>query len=92
MQHTSAVETAEHLADHVFPRLPVRQRVLSVPKRLRYLMQLDGAVSNMVLRIFRSAATHLKFIEKYQPQEGGEHDWETAVLLKKGAVSTISTG
>ncbi len=29
------VETAAHLADHVFPRLAVRQWVLSVPKRLR---------------------------------------------------------
>ena len=36
----------------VFPRLPVRQWVLSVPKRLRYYMQRDGAVLNMVLRIF----------------------------------------
>jgi hypothetical protein len=45
-------ETAAHLADHVFPRLPVRQWVLSVPKRLRYFMQRDGAVLNMVLRIF----------------------------------------
>lgn len=46
------VETAAHLADHVFPRLPVRQWVLSVPKRLRYFMQRDGATLNMVLRIF----------------------------------------
>ena len=38
------VETAAHLNDHVFPRLPVRQWVLSVPKRLRYFMQRDGAV------------------------------------------------
>ena len=45
-------ETAAHLTDHVFPRLPVRQSVLSVPKRLRYFMQRDGAVLNMVLRIF----------------------------------------
>jgi len=30
------VETAAHLTDHVFHRLPVRQWVLSVPKRLRY--------------------------------------------------------
>ena len=29
------VETAAHLADHVIPHLPVRQWVLSVPKRLR---------------------------------------------------------
>ena len=35
------VETAAHLCDHVFPRLPVRQWVLSVPKRLRYFMQVD---------------------------------------------------
>jgi hypothetical protein len=46
------VETAAHLSGHVFPRLPVRQWVLSVPKRLRYFMQRDGAVLNMVLRIF----------------------------------------
>ena len=46
------VETAAHLCDHVFPRLPVRQWVLSVPTRLRYFMQRDGAVLNMVLRIF----------------------------------------
>ena len=45
------VETAAHLTDHVLPRLPVRQWVLSVPKRLRYFMQRDGAVLNMVLRI-----------------------------------------
>jgi hypothetical protein len=49
------VETAAHLTDHVFPRLPVRQWVLSVPKRLRYFMQRDGAVLNMVLRIFLRA-------------------------------------
>jgi hypothetical protein len=46
------VETAAHLTDHVFPRLPVRQWVLCVPKRPRYFMQRDGAVLNMVLRIF----------------------------------------
>ena len=46
------VETAAHLSDHVFRRLPVRQWVLSVPKRLRYFMQWDGAALNMVLRIF----------------------------------------
>jgi hypothetical protein len=40
-------ETAAHLSDHVVPRLPVRQWVLSVPKRLRYFMQRDGAVLGM---------------------------------------------
>ena len=46
------VETAAHLTDHVLPHLAVRQWVLSVPKRLGYFMQRDGAVLNMVLRIF----------------------------------------
>ena len=52
------VETAAHLTDHVFPRLPVRQWVLSVPKRLRYFMQRDGAVLDMVLRIFLRVIAH----------------------------------
>ena len=46
------LETAAHLTDRVFPGLPVRQWVLSVPKRLRYFMQRDGVVLNMVLRMF----------------------------------------
>ncbi|CAN5689765.1 IS91-like element ISVsa3 family transposase [soil metagenome] len=53
-------ETAAHLVDHVFPQLPVRQWVLSVPKRLRYFMQSDSAVLNTVLRIFlRVVQSHL---------------------------------
>jgi hypothetical protein len=48
-------ETAAHLADHVFPRLPVRQWVLSVPKRLRYFLQRDAALQGAVLHIFLRA-------------------------------------
>ena len=47
-------ETAAHLVDHVFPPLPVRQWVLSVPKRLRYFLQADTALQGTVLRIFLS--------------------------------------
>ena len=49
------VETAAHLADQVIPRLPVRQWVLSVPKRLRYFLQTDPSVQNLALHIFLSA-------------------------------------
>lgn len=46
------VATAAHLSDHVFPGLPVRQWVLSVPKRLRYFMQHDAAqVDKIALHI-----------------------------------------
>ena len=52
------MEAAAHLSDHVLPHLPVRQWVLSVPKRLRYFMQRDGAGLNMVLRIFLRVIAH----------------------------------
>ena len=39
-------ETAAHPVDQVFPLLPVRQWVLSVPKRLRYFLEREpGAVT-----------------------------------------------
>ena len=47
------VETAAHLADPVFPRLPVCQWVLSVPKRLRYHLQHDPTIETLALRISR---------------------------------------
>jgi hypothetical protein len=46
------VETAAHLVDAVFPVLPVRQWVLSVPKRLRYFLQRDAAAQGAALRLF----------------------------------------
>jgi hypothetical protein len=45
-------ETAAHLVDHVFPQVPVRQWVLSMPKRLRYFLHQDARLVNAVLRIF----------------------------------------
>jgi hypothetical protein len=61
-------ETAAHLCDHVFPRLPVRQWVLSVPRRLRYFMLRDGPVLNTVLRIFlRVIAQSLHTLRRCRP-------------------------
>ena len=45
-------ETAAHLVDHVFPRVPVRQWVFSLPKRLRYFLLHDAERVNQVLRVF----------------------------------------
>ena len=44
-------ETAAHLVDHVFPPLPVRQWVLSLPKRLRYFLKSNPAAVTAVLHI-----------------------------------------
>ncbi len=46
------VETAAHLVDQVFPQVPVRQWVLSFPKRLRYFLVRDADLLNRVLQIF----------------------------------------
>ncbi len=50
-------ETAAHLVDHVFPPLPVRQWVLSLPKRLRYFLKSNpvavSAVLHILLRVIR---------------------------------------
>lgn len=46
------VDTAAHLSDHVFPRLPVRPWTLLVPKRLHYFLHREVTVLNMLLRIF----------------------------------------
>jgi hypothetical protein len=46
------VETAAHRTDHVLPNLPVRQWVLSVPKRLRYFLERDAALQGAALHLF----------------------------------------
>jgi hypothetical protein len=53
LQHPAqAAEIAAHLVDHVLPSLPVRQWVLSLPKRLRYHIQRDREALNSSLRVF----------------------------------------
>jgi hypothetical protein len=46
------VETATHVTDHVFPRLPARQWMLAVPKRLRYFLQHNAAAQGPASRVF----------------------------------------
>ncbi|MBI4608833.1 MAG: transposase [Candidatus Rokubacteria bacterium] len=45
-------ERAAHLVDEVLPRVPVRQWVLTVPHRLRYLMAWDHGLSRAVLGLY----------------------------------------
>jgi hypothetical protein len=53
------VEVAAHLTDHVLPPLPIRQWVLSLPKRIRPFLPHDpdlaGAVLRILLRAIRTA-------------------------------------
>lgn len=45
-------ETAAHLVDHVFPNVPVRQWVLSLPPRLRYILAYNAKLCGRVLNLF----------------------------------------
>ena len=45
-------ETTANLVDNVFPKVPVRQWVLSFPKRIRYYLRTDSKLASKVLRIF----------------------------------------
>ena len=45
-------ETSAHLVDHVFPEVPVRQWVLSVPFPLRYRLAYDSSLVSDVAQIF----------------------------------------
>ena len=48
-------ERAAHLVDHVFPPVPVRQWVLSLPHRLRYVLAWDHALCRAVVGVFMRA-------------------------------------
>jgi hypothetical protein len=48
-------EVAAHLTDNVLPHLPVRQWVLSLPKRLRPFLHHNPDIAGAVLRIFLRA-------------------------------------
>ena len=45
-------DTAAHLVDRVFPIVPVRQWVLSLPFALRYRMAYDAHLTSDVLNVF----------------------------------------
>lgn len=49
------VEVAAHLTDHVLPPLPIRQWVLSLPKRIRPFLPHDPHLAGAVLRVLLRA-------------------------------------
>jgi hypothetical protein len=68
-------ETAAHLIDHVFPPLPVRQWVPSVPKRPREFLERELRSVSAVLRILvRVADAHLRQTSR-RPAERRGLEW-----------------
>ena len=63
-------ELAAHLTDHVLPHLPVRQWVLSLPKRLRPFLHHNPDIAGAVLRIFlRAIRTTLRHASPGAPAD-----------------------
>jgi hypothetical protein len=48
-------ERAAHLVDHVFPEVPVRQWVLTLPPRIRYRLAFDHTLCRAVVAVFMRA-------------------------------------
>ena len=64
-------EVAAHVTDHVLPQLPVRQWVLSLPKRLRPFLETNPDIAGAVLRIFMRAV---------RTSPGAPHDAQLGAL------------
>ncbi len=62
-------ERAAHLVDHVFPDVPVRQWVLSLPYRLRYQLAWDHDLCRAVVAVYMSAAA-LRYLPRPDPDPG----------------------
>jgi len=61
-------ERSAHLIDHVFPDVPVRQWVLSLPHRLRYLLAWDHKLCRAVTGV--ALRTVLGFLRRRARREG----------------------
>lgn len=48
-------DCAAHLVDHVFPAVPIRQWVLTLPPRLRYLLAWDHTLCRAVVAVYLRA-------------------------------------
>ncbi|MPZ21898.1 MAG: hypothetical protein GEV06_29115, partial [Luteitalea sp.] len=75
---------AAHLVDHVFPLVPVRQWVLTLPHRIRYLLAWDHVLCRAVVGVFMRAV--LGFLRRRaRDRPSARPNW----LGKKRAVSRI---
>ena len=72
-------ERAAHLVDRVFPQVPVRQWVLSLPPRLRYRLAWDHALCRAV--VGRTMRAILGFLRRRARHDGVEDGRSGAVAI-----------
>jgi hypothetical protein len=83
-------ERAAHLVEHVFPEVPVRQWVLSLPHRLRYLLAWDHALCRAVTGVFvRTVLGSLRRRARRQGAAGGRGG-AVAIIQRFGAALNLN--
>jgi len=66
-------EQAAHLVDEVLPRVPVRQWVLTMPHRLRYLIAWNHRLCRAVLAVYvRAVLGHYRRRARRRGLEGAQ--------------------
>ena len=78
---------AAHLVDNVLPKVPIRQWVLSVPVRVRYLMAYDSVFCSKILNIFKS-----EVFRWYRRRAKGQDRFESIKDAHCGSVTFIQRG
>jgi hypothetical protein len=73
-------ERAAHLVDEVIPFVPVRQWVLTLPYRLRFLLAWDHGLSRAVLAVHAWA---LRDFYRQQARRHGTAEGRTGTLTVK---------
>ena len=83
-------ERAAHLVDDVFPVVPVRQWVLSLPHRLRYVLAWDHALCRAVSGVFVRAV--LGFLRRRARQAGARdgRGGAVAIIQRFGAALNLN--
>ena len=82
-------ERAAHLVDHVLPRVPIRQWVLSLPHRLRYRLAWDHALCRAVVgRLMRAIRGFLRRRARDTGVTDGRSGAVTVVQRFGGALNT----
>jgi len=85
-------ERAAHLVDHVFPAVPVRQWVLSLPHGIRYVLAWDHALCRAVVGVFiRAVLGYLRRRAREQDVADGRGG-AVAIIQRFGAPDSQSIG
>jgi hypothetical protein len=83
-------ERAAHLVDHVFPPVAVRQWVLSLPHRIRYVLAWDHALCRTVVGVFmRAVLGHLRRQAREQRDVNGRGG-AIAIIQRFGAALNVN--